>query len=132
MTPPAPDVPPSTRRPAPLTVAASLAGVEALVFVVLAVAELASAESAKLAMGLTTALFFALYGAGLAVCAWAVSRLHSWARAPIVLAQLIQLAVAWSFWGGETTWVAVGLALVAAVVLAGVFHPESLDALTDG
>ncbi|GAB2726352.1 hypothetical protein [Nocardioides pakistanensis] len=132
MTPAAPDVPPSTRRPAPLTVAASLAGVEALVFVVLAVAELASAESAKLAMGLTTALFFALYGAGLAVCAWAVSRLHSWARAPIVLAQLIQLAVAWSFWGGETTWVAVGLALVAAVVLAGVFHPESLDALTDG
>ena len=40
--------------------------------------------------------------------------------------------MAWSFWGGETTWVAVGLALVAAVVLAGVFHPESLDALTDG
>lgn len=131
MNPAADHVPPTTRRPAPLTVAASLAGVEALVFVVLAVAELAAAESAKLAMGLTTALFFAFYGLGLAVCAWAVSRLHSWARAPIVLAQLIQLAVAWSFWGGETTWVAVSLAVVAVVVLAGVFHPESLDALTD-
>lgn len=125
------DLPPATRRPAPLTVAVSLVAVEALIFVVLAVSELAAAESAKLAMGLTTALFFALYGVGLAVCAWAVSRLHSWARAPIVLAQLIQLAVAWSFWGGETTWVAVSLAIVAAVVLAGVFHPDSLEALAD-
>lgn len=123
------DVPPSRTRPAPLTVALSLVAVEALVFGVLAVTELLAVESSKLTMGLTTALFFVLYGVGLGVCAWAASRLSSWARAPIVLAQLIQLAVAWSFWGGETTWVAVGLAVVAVVVLAGIFHPDSLDAL---
>jgi peptidoglycan/LPS O-acetylase OafA/YrhL len=118
-------------HPAPLTVAVSLTVVEALIFLVLAVAELADFEATKAAMGVTTALFFAGYGAGLALCAWSVWRLRSWGRAPIVVAQLIQLFVAWSFWGGETTWVAVALALVAVIVLAGVFHPESIEALAD-
>jgi hypothetical protein len=48
-----------------------------------------------------------------------------------VVAQLLQFLVAWSFWGGETTWVAIGLGAVAAIVLAGIFHPQSLDALAD-
>lgn len=115
--------------PPPLTVAASLTAVEALIFLVLAVAELADFEASKAVMGATTALFFVAYGLGLGLCAWAVWRLRSWGRAPIVVAQLIQLLVAWSFWGGETTWVAVGLAVVAVVVLAGVFHPQSIKAL---
>lgn len=120
-----------SQRPAPLTVAASLVTVEAMVFVVLAVAELASFESQKAVMGATTALFFLGYGAGLGFCAWAIVRLKSWARAPIVVAQLLQLLVAWSFLGGETTWVAVGLAVVAVITLAGIFHPDSLDALSE-
>lgn len=119
------------RPPAPLTVAASLVVVEALVFVILAVAELAALEGERAMMGATTAVFFLVYGAGLGVCAWAVWRLRSWGRAPIVLAQLIQLLVAWNFWGGATTWVALGLALVAVVVVAGVLHPQSIDALAE-
>jgi hypothetical protein len=122
---------PPNGRPAPLTVAASLAVVEAIVFVILAVAEIAAFESDKAALGATTTLFFLVYGAGLAVCAWGLARLKSWARAPIVVAQVIQLLVAWSFRGGETTWVAVILAVVAAVVLAGIFHPQSIDALAE-
>lgn len=125
------DSPSQAGPPAPLTVAASLVGVEALVFVILAVAEIASFEVAKAAMGATTTVFFLLYGVGLAACAWAVWRLHSWGRAPIVVAQVLQLLVAWSFWGGSTTWVAVALALVAVIVLAGIFHPDSIDALAD-
>ncbi|HEX6247051.1 MAG TPA: hypothetical protein VFZ64_04215 [Nocardioidaceae bacterium] len=121
---PHPDAP-----PAPLTVAVSLVGVEALVFLGLAVAELAAFESEKAALGATTTLFFLVYGTGLAVAAWAVWRRHSWGRAPIVVAQLIQLLVAWSFWGGATTWVAVGLAVVALVVVAGILHPRSIEAL---
>lgn len=115
--------------PPPLTVAASLVAVEAVLFVILSVAELLDLESSKAVMGATTAVFFLAYGAGLALCAWAIWRLRSWGRAPIVVAQLIQLLVAWSFRGGETTWVAVGLAVVAVIVLAGVFHPQSMDAL---
>jgi hypothetical protein len=127
-----PDDPlPQGGRPAPLAVAASLTAVEAVIFVVLAVAELADFEASKAVMGATTALFFLGYGAGLALCAWGVWRLASWGRAPIVVAQLIQIFLAWSFWGGETTWVAVVLALVAAIVLAGVFHPQSIAALAD-
>jgi hypothetical protein len=102
-----------------------------LIFVVLAVAEVAAFEADKAAMGATTTIFFLGYGVGLALCAWALARLRSWARAPVVVAQLIQLLVAWSFRGGETTWVAVGLAVVAAVVLAGIFHPQSIDALAE-
>ncbi len=120
-----------TAPPAPLTVAASLVVVEAIVFAVLAVAELADFEPSKAVMGATTALFFLGYGAALALCGWAVWRLHSWGRAPIVVAQLLQLFVAWSFWGGETTWVAVGAGVVALVVLAGIFHPQSLEALAE-
>ena len=127
---PDPTVPPAG-RPAPLTVAASLAAVEALIFVILAVAEIAAFQGDKVVMGATTTIFFLGYGAGLAVCAWFLARLRSWARAPIVVAQLIQLLVAWSFRGGQTTWVAVALAVVAAVVLAGIFHPQSLDALAE-
>ncbi len=125
------DAHPPDGRPAPLTVAASLVAVEALVFVVLAVMEIASLQSDKAVMGATTSIFFVVYGVALALCAWALSRLRSWARAPIVLAQLIQLFVAWSFRGGQTTWVAVGLAVVALIVLAGIFHPQSIDALAD-
>lgn len=128
-----PESPRPAVPPAPLTVAASLVGVEALVFLGLAVAEIAAFESEKATLGATTTVFFLVYGAGLAVAAWAVWRLRSWGRAPIVVAQVIQLLVAWSFWGGGTTWVAVGLSVVAVVVLAGIFHRESIAALaTDG
>lgn len=97
----------------------------------LGVAEMASVRGPRMTMGVTTALFFAVYGVGLAYCAWQVWRLESWARAPIVLAQLIQLGVAWSFRGGAGTLATVGLGVVAAVVLAGVFHPDSIRALAD-
>ena len=112
--------------------AASLVAVEGLIMLGYAVLELASLDSDRVAMGLTTAAFFALYGAGLALCAWTVTRRRSWARSPIVLAQLIQLGVAWSFRGGDTTLVAVAIAVVAVVVLVGMLHPASIDALDNG
>jgi len=122
---------PSARPPAPLTVAASLVGVEAGVFGILGAAELFSLQTDKVVMAATTTLFFLVYGVALAVCAWALWRLRSWARAPVVVAQLIQLFVAWDFRGGETTWIAVALGVVAVLVLAGIFHPQSLDALAE-
>ena len=120
-----------TQGAAPLLVAASLVAVEALLLVVQGIAEIVAVSGERVVMGVTTSLFFVAYGAGLALCAWAVTRLRSWARAPIVVAQLIQVMVAWSFRGGGTTLVAVGLGLLAVVVLAGIFHPASLDALAD-
>ena len=49
----------------------------------------------------------------------------------MVLAQLIQLGVAWSFRGGDTTVVAVVLAVVALIVVAGILHPASIAHLDD-
>lgn len=131
---PAPEpatVEPPPHNPPPLTVAASLVAVEGAVLVMLALLETASLSTQRLAMGLTTAVFFAVYGAGLLLCAWQLTRRQSWSRSPIVLAQLIQLGLAWNFRGGDTTWLALGLAVVALVVVAGVFHPDSLGALAD-
>ena len=122
---------PRTDHPAPLVVAASLVAVEGVVLVALAILELASLSSQRVTMGVTTAGFFAVYGAALLLFAWLVHRGQSWARSPIVLAQLIQLGLAWNFWGGGTTLVSVGLAVVAVVVVLGLLHPASLEALAD-
>jgi hypothetical protein len=117
--------------PAPLVVATSLAAVEGALLVLYGVVELTAVEGAKAVMGVSTALFFLLYGLGLIFCAWKTHRRESWARSPVVMAQLIQLGVAWSFWGGSSTPAAVALGLVALVVLVGIFHPASLAALSD-
>lgn len=115
--------------PAPLVGAVALVWLEAVALLGVGASELGALSAARATMGVTTALFFGVYGAGLAACAWQLVRLRSWARAPVVLAQLIQLPVAWSFRGGSTTPVAVLLAAVAVLVLAGVFHPASIGAL---
>jgi hypothetical protein len=124
-------VPAVTRfdAPAPLVVAASLAALEGLVIGVLGLAELVSLSSGRITMGLTTAAFFAAYGALLVFCGWQLTRCAPWARAPVLLAQLIQLGLAWGFRDGGTLPVAIGLAVVSAVVLAGLFHPASMKAL---
>ncbi|MGN6574187.1 MAG: hypothetical protein ACTHKG_00735 [Nocardioides sp.] len=117
--------------PAPLVVAAALAALEGLLLAFYGVAELTAIEAEKAVMGASTAVFFLVYGAGLGFCAWRMYRRESWARSPVVMAQLIQLGVAWSFWGGSSTPAAVVLGLAALVVLVGVFHPASLAALSD-
>ena len=119
------------RVPAPLTVAVSLAMVEALVMVGYAVAEVASLSADYATQALATAACFALYGVGLGYSAWSLYRLRSWARSPVVFGQLLQLAIATGFWGGRTTGVAIVLGVVALVTAVGVLHPASIDALAD-
>ena len=118
-------------NPAPLVAAASLVAVEAVLLLGYAVLELVSVSSDRVEVALTTSVFFAAYGALLLACAWAITRGRSWARSPIVLTQLIQLGVAWSFRGANTTLVAIALAAVALVVLAGLLAPSSVDALSE-
>jgi L-alanine-DL-glutamate epimerase-like enolase superfamily enzyme len=107
----------------------SLVAVESAVLLLQAMVLLPTLGGERLAMGTTSVLFFVLYGGGLAFCAWSLWRLASWARAPVVLAQLIQIMVGASFWGGTTTVVAVVAIVVAVLALAGIFHPQSLAAL---
>jgi hypothetical protein len=120
---------PAFAAPPPLVVAASLTAVEGLVVAVLGLVELAALSSGRVTMGVTTGVFFVAYAAGLLFCAWQLTRGVAWMRSPVVLAQLIQLGLAWNFRGGGTLLVAIALALVSVVVLAGLFHPASMKAL---
>lgn len=125
-----PGIPPPSVPP-PLQVAVALTGLEAGALLLQGISLVPAMDAQRVAMGLTSVAFFVLYGAGLAWCAIQLRRRRSWARSPVVFAQLIQLGVAWSFKDPPTTYVAVALALVALIVLAGVFHPQSLRALAN-
>ena len=113
------------RTPAYLLFASVLVALQGLGMLVLAGLELASLSASRLALGVTTALFFAALAAGLGICAGGLARAGSWARSPVVVTELLQLLIAWSFRGGETTLVAIGLAVFAALVLGCVLHPAS-------
>jgi peptidoglycan/LPS O-acetylase OafA/YrhL len=106
-----------------------LVGLEGLLLCVLAVLELVALDSGRLTMGITTGLFFLVLGAGLLFCAWGLFRVGSWARGPVVAVELIGVLLSFSFWGGETTPVAVVILLVSVAVLVGVLHPASTRAL---
>lgn len=115
--------------PAPLVVAASLVLVEGLLTVIYGVGELVHLTSDRLVMGVTTSVFFLVYGVGLVACAWGLQRVRTWARGPVLLAQLIWLGLAWNFRHGETWVLAVVLAVPAVITLVGMLHPQSIDAL---
>ena len=118
-----------SRASRPIRLAAALVAVESIALFCFAIAELAAIDTDRLSLGITNAVFFSLYAAGLAFAAWGLVTLRRWCRGPIVLAQFIQLGVAYSFTGGSTTWVAIVLAVVAIAVLLVVFAPSTTAAL---
>ncbi len=118
---------PRTSNPPPLTVAVSVAVVQALVLLSLAVLELANVASERVELGVSTAFFFGAYGAVLLAAGAALWRRHGWARGPVLITQLIFLGLAWSL--RDHVAVAVVLAICAGIVLAGMLHPDTLEAL---
>lgn len=120
---------PRPKPPAPLLVAAAVVAVEGVVSFGFGVAEALHTTGERIALGVTTSLFFAAYGAGMVFCAWGLTRLQTWARGPVLLAQLIALGLAWNFRDAETLLATVGFAVPAVVVLVGMLHPRTLAAL---
>ncbi|TWD74943.1 hypothetical protein FB561_6378 [Kribbella amoyensis] len=98
---------------------------------VLGIAEAFTINGARLLLGVTTTIFLLAYGAGLVLVARGLSRASTWSRGPAVFTQLIQLLLAYSFWGGSTSAVSVVLAVTAAAVLIAIFQKASMDALKD-
>jgi hypothetical protein len=121
----------SPNVPRPLKIAAAIVALEGLVVALLGIGEAITIDTSRLVLGLTTALFLLMYGAGLVLVGRGLYRTASWSRGPAVFAQLIQLCLAWSFWGGSTRWVSVLLALAGVGVLVGVFQKASMNALAD-
>jgi hypothetical protein len=112
-------------------VAASLVALEAFLLAGLGILELANLRSIRLTMGVTTSLFFLAAAAGLAWCAWSLWNLRRWARGPVVMAQLIQLGIAWNLRDSSTLFLAVGLAVTAVLVIVGLLHPASTHVLEE-
>ncbi len=109
-----------------------LTALEALAFLVYGLALLPALLGDRPQAGSFALFFFLAYAGFLAACAWQLWRLRSWARAPVVLAQLIQLLLGFGFWSGGITLVAVVLVVVAVAALVTVLHPRSLAALGSG
>ena len=97
--------------------------------VVLGLLELTHLSSGRVALAVTTTVFFLGLGAGLGACARGLARVRSWARGPVVACQLIGVLLSFSFWGGQTRPVAVAILLVCALALVAVLHPASTRAL---
>lgn len=114
-----------------LLVACSVVALEAVALLILAGFELAATESDRAGLGVSTAIFFVVIGVGLgwfAICLW---RRASWARGPVVFAQLVQLGLAWNFREVSPRVIAIALLLTAVVTLAAVLAPATTAALTD-
>ena len=118
-----------SRPPSTLVGAAVLVGLEGLFLGVLGVLELFALHAMRATLAVTTGLFFLVLGAGLLACAWGLFRVRSWARGPVVAAELIGVLLSFSFWGGETTLGALVILLVSLAVLVAVLHPASTRAL---
>jgi hypothetical protein len=119
------------RRPTSLGVAALLAGLQGVAIVVVAALEVVHLTPGRATMGVTTAVFLVAYGAGLTFSAWGLSRCSSWARGPVVMAQLIDLGLAWNVRESNTP-LSVGLTLLAVVTLVAVLVRPSRLALEGG
>jgi hypothetical protein len=117
------------RRPVPITIACALVAVQALVLLTCAILVLANTGGGLATMGVTSAIFFLVCAAGLGLCARSLWLLQSWARAPIVLAQLIELGLAWNARHAAPA-LAIALAVLSVVALVCIFHPRSIAALS--
>lgn len=116
--------------PPPLRAAAGLVALEGIAVCVLAIGDaIAGTDSKRLAYEAAAAVFFVAYGVGLGVCAWGLMRARRWSRGPVLLSQLLLLGLAWSLATGGLRPVAIGVSIVAVLILIGLLHPRSVEAL---
>lgn len=106
----------------PAGTAAGLAAAEGLGFLALAVGQLVLGDARG--PGFAVAAFFAVCAAGLLWCAAGVVRRQSWSRGPLVAAQLLLLAIAWSYRQPYPGWAA-ALAVTAAACLGLLLAPAT-------
>ena len=116
-------------RPVQLSLAAGLAALEGLVALGFGVAEIFQVRLVRAVVGVGVAFFMIAFAVLLGAAARALLHGRRWARAPIVVVQLIMLPVGWSFRGGQTTWVAAAMIVVAVLTLVLILHPRSTRAL---
>ena len=109
-------------------IAAGVVALESIAYVVVATLDLADSSGGRLGFGVGAGLLLIAYGLGLLIAAWHVRKGRAWARAPLVVAQLIQLLLANDARDGAA-WVMPTMAVSALVVLGCLFAPPVTQAL---
>ena len=111
-----------------LTLAAALLTVIGAASAVYGVMELIATRASRAVVGSGAAIILLAYAGLLVMVARGVLRSRRWSRAPAVATQLIQLPIAWSFRGGQTTWFALVLGLVSVTIIVCLLLPTSTQA----
>lgn len=108
-----------------LALAAGLLFVIGAASAVYGVLELLETRASRAVVGSGAAIILLGYATLLAAVARGVIRGRRWSRAPAIATQLIQLPIAWSFRGGQTTWFALLLGAVSVTVVVCLLLPSS-------
>ena len=111
-----------------LTLAAALLVVIGAASAVYGVMELVATRASRAVVGSGAAIILLAYAGLLAMVARGVWRGRRWSRAPAIATQLIQLPIAWSFRGGQTTWFALLLGAVSLTIIVCLLLPASTRA----
>lgn len=114
-----------------VAIAAIVVAIEAAVYVVLAVLAVADISVDAVGTGIGIALFLALYGLVQLFAAWKLLSWHAWARGPLLFTQLVQLGLAWGLRDSKEQWLAILMAVSAAVALGCLLAPAVTRALLD-
>jgi hypothetical protein len=122
------------QRPTPLVVAAVVVVVEAAGLlgyaVVTSVQALRGDRSTALGAALLAVLLVA-WGAGLLVAARGLWRVRRWARSPVIVSELLLLAVGIPLIQGAGRWVGVLIVAGAVTALGAALSPSVTAALVD-
>lgn len=116
--------------PRPLAIGVGMTLFQAAVMVVLVVEQVFSFSSERAGLAFSNMAVFALWAALLIGCAMGLLKLNSVARAPLMAVQLLQLGVAYDFFRGETVWIGACIVASVLVVVVGVLHPASIEAVS--
>lgn len=76
-------------------------------------------------LGSGVGILMVAYAVFLLAVARGVWRGRRWSRAPAIATQLIQLPIAWSFHGGQTTWFSYLLGAFSLTVVICLLMPSS-------
>ena len=109
-----------------LGIAAGVVAVESMVYVGAGAFKL---SGGLFGLGFGVGILFLVYGLGQLYAAWRLRQGMAWARAPLVVTQLIQILLAQDVRPEGLPWVAPTLIVSALVVLGCLFAPPVTQAL---
>lgn len=108
-----------------MALAAGLLTVVSLACAGFGVLALIETRASRTVVGSGAAIILLAYAVLLVFVARGVVHGRRWSRAPAIATQLIQLPIAWSYWGGQTTWFALLLGAVSLTIIVCLLLPSS-------